>query len=101
MHLASPLLVAAAALVAAASAATHRHITHDSIVISPLTVPQADNTRARALSSGHPAHSLYKRLKHGKDGIVADTHNKHAFVGATDKGFVDISYEAIVKGEVS
>ena len=25
---------------------------------------------------------------------------KHAFVGATDKGFVDVSYEAIVKGEV-
>ena len=96
----SSMLVAAATLVAAASAASHRHITHDSIVISPLTVPQTDNARARALSAGHPAHSLFRRLTHGRDGIVADMHNKHAFVGATDKGFIDVSYEAIVKGEV-
>jgi hypothetical protein len=90
-------LLAAAATITMAAA--HRHITDPDIAISPLTVPQLDSAHAAARAAGHPADELFRRHKHGKNGVVADMHHAHAFVGATDKGFVDISYEAILKGE--
>jgi len=90
--------LAAALVVAAASAAPGDHITD--APITPLTVPQLYGNKKAALSSGHHEHALFRRLTVDQEtGVVADMYDEHAFLGATDAGFFDMSYQAVLKGE--
>ena len=85
------------ALATASLAAHHHHIVD--ALISPLTIPQLRGGHKAALASGAPADKLFKRHKTNAKGKVADMYEEHSFVGATDAGFVDFGYHALLRGE--
>jgi hypothetical protein len=90
--------IAAVLTFATTSFAAHHHHIGDASV-SPLTVPQLRGGHKAALASGAPATKLFKRHKTNAKGKVPDMYDEHSFVGATDAGFVDFGYHALLRGE--